>query len=122
MTARRDVDRDGLVARVRGRIDALADGGPAGLVLEPGAAAEAAALLEIAVEATDDGGFAVVDVQALQMAAWLHWARFCRLPDGEDQADLQVALAAFALLHPHAPDAVPPEVAALLRAADGGDP
>ncbi|MFF5234398.1 CHAT domain-containing protein [Dactylosporangium sp. NPDC000521] len=83
--------RDELVAAARDRLRlATGPGGDPAVVREPAAVAEAAQLAAVA---------AAGDAEAQTLLGALAWLRHQLLPDGEDQAELDTAVAAFTRAH-----------------------
>jgi hypothetical protein len=50
------------------------------------------------------------DFDVLQALGWFHWARYLALPEGQDQADLSIALQLLELVYYTDPDSVPDDV------------
>ncbi len=96
---------------------ARATGGPRDLVLAP----QALRLVETLAQQTGP-----MDLQQVQLIALAHWLRYQHLPEGEDQADLELATHWFGHLFPHACELVPSVLHAHLAenvppAGDGPD-
>ena len=103
--------RQRLLAQVRARLERFdMDHDPA-IVLAPEAVAELTALLETIADADP-----AADLEIAQAAGWLHWCRYLVLESGDDQEDLDEALALFAPVYRTRPNAVPDQVRYILRA------
>src|ERR1700733_548786 len=103
MTDGRAGTRARLLAAVRARVDWFKEFRDAEAVLDPGALAEVAGLLE-AVPDIDN------DLEAATAAAQLHWCRFLVLDPGDDEQDLLAALRLFEPVYRMLPDEVPEQV------------
>jgi CHAT domain/Tetratricopeptide repeat len=94
-----------LLAQVQARLERFgADQNPA-TVLDPEAVAELTALLGTVPDPA-------ADLEIARVAGWLHWYRYLVLDPGDDQQDLDDALAFFLPVYHARPDAVPDQVRA----------
>ncbi|MGE6955127.1 hypothetical protein, partial [Staphylococcus capitis] len=93
-----------LIDDLTARITAFTNDDP-GTVLDPAALITAESLLRLA-DNTDGG----VPLPVAHVVAWLRWCRYLALPEGQDQEDLQAALALFAPIAQVAPEALPEPV------------
>ena len=95
--------RQRLLALVQARLERFGvDHNPA-TVLDPEAVAELTALLETVPDPA-------ADLEIARAAGWLHWCRYLVLDPGDDQQDLDDALAFFLPVYQTRPDAVPDQV------------
>ena len=105
---------DRLLTVLNARLRRFAESGDSAVVLDPTALDEAKTLWE-AVQASDNAPIkAAVIVDVLTVLAYLHWARYQVLPQGQDYPDLQAALSFFRILAECAPERIPGQIQSLL--------
>ena len=106
-----------LLAALKSRLQRFSESDPS-TVLDPAALYEASQLRETAASMNSVPQAMAIDI--LTALAYLHWRRYQVLPDGQDQDDLQAALATFALLTRLAPERIPDQVRDWLAAEPTG--
>jgi hypothetical protein len=109
-----------LLAVLRSRISAFADGGDPIPILSRDAESDAAQLVRAAQQSSPDGS---LPLDVVYILAWFYWYRSRAQPDL--QHDLQSALDLFAILARTSPELVPSELAApdlVAEGLPGGDP
>lgn len=97
--------RERLLERVQARLERFEADKESAEVLAPEAVAEVAALLETVADPA-------ADLEVAHAAGWLHWVRYLVLDPGDDEQDLETALALFAPVYRAFPEEVPDQVRA----------
>jgi tetratricopeptide (TPR) repeat protein len=112
---RASLERQRLIAKVRGRLQrSEAERDPAA-VLDSDALAEVAELMRVA-------GGPDADPEAAHVAGWLHWVRYQALDPPQDQQDLAAALGLFAPVYQVRPESLPDRVRAHFQSQASGSP
>jgi tetratricopeptide (TPR) repeat protein len=106
-----------LLAALRERIAAYAEGGDASAILDEGATVEAEQLWARAQPSLD----AAPAVEVVSILAYLYWYRFLARPEDEGDDDLDIAFEFFSYLYELDPELVPEPLRSPLAADDAPD-